>query len=69
MIAAVAGAIVTRPPQSDEFRVTHKILWGTRPLHIAAVPSGYIYWGEYFDNRDRKEVHIYASADQGHAST
>ncbi|MGB9235237.1 MAG: hypothetical protein WCC04_12555 [Terriglobales bacterium] len=65
MIAAVAGAIVTRPPQSDEFRVTHKILWGTRPLHIAAVPSGYIYWGEYFDNRDRKEVHIYASADQG----
>ena len=24
-----------------------------------------IYWGEYFDNRERAEVHIYASADRG----
>src|SRR6202142_2212803 len=65
MIAAVPGAIVTCAPASDEFKVTHPIRRGTRPLHITAVPGGRIYWGEYFDNRERAEVHIYASADHG----
>jgi hypothetical protein len=65
LMAAVPGAIVVRGTESDEFRLAHKVLRGTRPLHITAVPSGNIYWGEYFDNRDRTEVHIYASADRG----
>lgn len=65
MIGAVPGAIVTRCPESDEFRITHRILRGTRPLHITATPSQRIYWGEYFDNRDREEVHIYVSEDRG----
>jgi hypothetical protein len=65
MIAAVPGAIVTCAPASDEFKVTHQIRRGTRPLHLTAVPGGRIYWGEYFDNRERAEVHIYASADHG----
>jgi hypothetical protein len=64
-VGAVPGAIVSRDPNRDEFRVTHKIQRGTRPLHFAAVPSGNIYWGEYFDNRERAEVHIYASTDHG----
>jgi len=64
-IAAVPGAIATRDPESHTFKTTHKIRHGARPLHIAAVHNGNIYWGEYFDNRDRKEVHIYASADRG----
>jgi hypothetical protein len=67
MVGAVPGAIVTRAPGSDEFHVTHRIQRGTRPLHVTAVPSGRIYWGEYFDNRERNEVHIYASNDRGHA--
>ncbi len=65
MIAAVPGAIITRAPESNQFRLTHEILRGTRPLHITAVPNGNIYWGEYFDNHARAEVHIYASADRG----
>jgi hypothetical protein len=65
LIAAVPGAIVTRTAGSDEFRVTHEIRRGTRPLHITATPGGAVYWGEYFDNRERAEVHIYASADRG----
>jgi hypothetical protein len=65
MIAAVPGAIAKCEPNSNEFRPTHKIQRGTRPLHITAVPNGNIYWGEYFDNRDRAEVHIYSSTDQG----
>jgi hypothetical protein len=65
MVGAVPGALVTRTPDSDEFHVTHQIQRGTRPLHVTAVPSGTIYWGEYFDNRERAEVHIYASTDRG----
>jgi hypothetical protein len=66
MVGAVPGALVTRTAGSGEFQVTHKIRRGTRPLHVTAVPTGRIYWGEYFDNRERAEVHIYVSADLGH---
>ncbi len=65
MIAAVPGAIVTRTLEGSQFHPTHKVLRGTRPLHIAAVPAGSIYWGEYFDNHARAEVRIHASGDRG----
>ena len=65
LVAAVPGAIVTLRPEETEFRRTHTITRGTRPLHICAVPGGAVFWGEYFDNPSREEVHIYASADQG----
>ena len=65
MVGAVPGALVTRTPGSDEFHVTHQIQRGTRPLHVTALPSGSIYWGEYFDNRERAAVHIYVSIDRG----
>jgi hypothetical protein len=65
MVAAVPGAIVTLRPKESEFHVTHRISRGTRPLHITAVPNGTVFWGEYFDNAARDEVHIYASTDAG----
>jgi len=65
LVAAVPGAIVTLAPGETHFLQTHAVSRGTRPLHITAVPSGAVYWGEYFDNAARNEVHIYASADQG----
>jgi hypothetical protein len=65
LVAAVPGAIVTLSPGETHFRLTHAISRGTRPLHITAVPSGTVYWGEYFDNAARDEVYIYASSDQG----
>jgi hypothetical protein len=65
IVGAVPGAIVTLVSGETEFQTTHTIIRGTRPLHITAVPSGTIYWGEYFDNAARDEVHIYASTDGG----
>jgi hypothetical protein len=65
LVAAVPGAIVTLLPGETEFRLSHKVLRGTRPLHITATPDGRIFWGEYFDNPHRDEVHIYASSDRG----
>jgi hypothetical protein len=65
LVAAVPGAIVTVRAGESEFRPTHSITRGTRPLHITAVPGGAVFWGEYFDNPARDEVHIYASTDSG----
>ena len=65
LVAAVPHAIVTRSPGETEFRETHKLLRGTRPLHFATTPNDHIFWGEYFDNPYRDEIHIYASTDRG----
>ncbi len=65
IVAAVPGAILTLSPGENEFRMTHRVLRGTRPLHITAAPGDHAFWGEYFDNPDRDEVHIYASTDLG----
>ncbi len=65
LVAAIPGAIIAMAPGETEFRVSHRVLRGTRPLHIAATPDGNIFWGEYFDNPERGQVHIYASTDGG----
>jgi hypothetical protein len=65
LVGAVPNAIVTLAPNETEFHVSHKVLRGTRPLHLASTPSDHIFWGEYFDNPQRDEVHIYASTDRG----
>jgi len=65
MIAAVPGAIATLRAGEERFVVSHRIVRGTRPLHIAAMPDETVLWGEYFDNPHRDEVHIYASGDAG----
>jgi hypothetical protein len=66
LIAVIPGAIATLRAGEEEFRVTHCIQRGTRPLHITVTPEGRVYWGEYFDNATREEVHIYASDDGGY---
>ncbi len=65
MVAAVPGAIVRLRRGESEFRLTHRVMRGTRPLHIMATPDGQVYWGEYFDNAERAEVHVYGSRDDG----
>jgi hypothetical protein len=65
IIGGVPSSIVTLGPGKSEFRQTHAITRGTRPLHITATPDGALFWGEYFDNAQRDEVHIYGSQDAG----
>jgi hypothetical protein len=65
LVAAIPGAILTMRPGDDKFQITHRIIRGTRPLHITVTPGGKVYWGEYFDNPARDEVYIYGSNDQG----
>jgi hypothetical protein len=65
LVAAVPGAIATLRAGETEFRISHRLVRGTRPLHIATTPDGRVFWGEYFDNAGRDEVHVYWSQDDG----
>ena len=65
LIAAVPHAIARLEPGANEFQTSFRIPRGTRPLHITSTPGDNLYWGEYFDNRERDEVHIYGSSDRG----
>jgi hypothetical protein len=65
LVAAVPGAIVALQTGSTEFSISHLITRGTRPLHFAPTPDGQVFFGEYFDNPQRDQVHIYGSRDQG----
>jgi len=65
LIGAVPGAIVTLEPGQSEFSISHRISRGTRPLHVTATPDGRVFFGEYFKNEKREEVHIYGSYDEG----
>src|SRR5207245_11657321 len=65
LIAAVPGAIVVRSPGIGNFRVSHKVLRGTRPLHIAVTPDDQLFWGEFFDNRRSDDVTLCVSSSKG----
>ncbi len=65
LIAALPSAIATLRPGEREFRITHAVQRGTRPLNFAVSPDGRIFWGEYFDNPKGDAVHIYGSEDRG----
>ena len=64
-MGAVPGYIVALQPGEMNFSVTHRLLRGTRPLHIVTGKDDHFFWGEYFDNPQRDEVHIYGSTDCG----
>ena len=38
---------------------------GSKPLNLCFVPSGNIYFGEYFQNMEKQAVNIYCSEDNG----
>ena len=65
LVGAVPKAIVKLNAGANEFVRTHPVLRGTRPLHITVTAEQHLFWGEYFDNPARDEVHIYASTDRG----
>lgn len=65
LIAIVPKAIAICRPGQIVFERVWRVRRGTRPLGLALLPDGAIYWGEYFDNPDRDEVHVYGSLDGG----
>lgn len=65
IVAALPGSIATLEANETEFQRTFILVRGSRPLHITATPEGRVFWGEYFNNAARDEVHVYGSSDGG----
>ncbi len=63
LTAIARGAILHCGAASDVFELVHRIERGSRPLNLCRAPSGRIYFGEYFGNAAREEVHLYGSDD------
>jgi hypothetical protein len=64
-IATIRGWILRKEPDSEEFHQAFRIVRGSRPLNICLLPDGNLFFGEYFFNKEREEVHIYGSSDNG----
>lgn len=63
LVAVVRGAVLHSREGSRNFRVAHEVTRGTRPLGVCSTPTGSVYFGEYFGNPERDEVHVYGSPD------
>lgn len=51
--------------QQSTYRKVFNITCGSRPLNICKDSEDILYFGEYFNNPERKAVHVYTSADSG----
>lgn len=47
------------------FKKCFKVLRGSRPMNLCILEDDTIFFGEYFANMDKKEVHVYCSRDKG----
>lgn len=66
MVAVIRKHILVKKKNDTHFQKAMSISRGSRPLNLCVSPAGRIYFGEYFDNADRQEVHIYGSDDGVH---
>ena len=65
LLAIARKGIFKLNPGERQFKKCFTIIRGTRPMNFAEDQEGNIYFGEYFHNAERNEVHIYNSSDYG----
>lgn len=65
VLATIRKHLLKRDPGGPRLREVFAVPRGSRPMNLCRVPAGAVYFGEYFSNPDRDEVHIYGSDDGG----
>lgn len=65
VLATIRKHLLKRDPGGSTLREVFVFPRGSRPMNLCRVPAGAVYFGEYFSNPDRNEVHIYGSDDGG----
>lgn len=65
LICVAKKGIFRLNKETGVFEKCFNITRGTRPLNLCEDREGNVYFGEYFHNPDRENVHIYRSKDQG----
>jgi hypothetical protein len=62
-LAIARHGIYRAEPGSTAMTRVYEVWRGSRPLNLAVGGGGRIVFGEYGDNPERREVHVYASDD------
>lgn len=57
--------IFKRETESSVFLKCFDIPRGSRPLNLCVTPDNTVYFGEYFGNANKEQVHIYKTEDSG----
>lgn len=65
IVAVVNKRILRCKAGETQFKTVFHISRGNRPLTLCRIPSGELYFGEYFSNPKRESVNIYGSYDKG----
>jgi hypothetical protein len=63
MVFVFRGGIYRRAAGAAEAHCTFSVTRGIRPVSLEVRPDGTVFFGEYWANRSREPVHIYASDD------
>lgn len=62
-LAIAKNGLFIAQKESKDFVKCFALPRGSKPLNMCFVPSGNIYFGEYFQNSDKQAVNIYCSKD------
>lgn len=62
-LAIAKKGLFIRKQGCRTFEKSFSMSRGSKPLNLCFTPSGNIYFGEYFQNMDKKAVNIYCSKD------
>lgn len=62
-IAVAKKGLFLQKKGSKTFEKCFAMPRGSKPLNLCFAPSGYIYFGEYFQNMEKQTVNIYCSED------
>jgi hypothetical protein len=65
ILAIVRKRILLCKPKTSSLIPVFRISRGSRPLNVCQIPTGEIFFGEYFSNHERQDVNIFGSDDGG----
>lgn len=65
-LAIAKKGIFLKRAKKNYFKKVFHIKRGSKPLNLCYIPSGSVFFGEYFANINKEEVNIYGSEDGGY---
>lgn len=65
ILAVAKKGLFRNTPTGGGLQKVFSVPRGSKPLDLCVLPNGHIFWGEYFQNMEKKAVNIYGSVDNG----
>ena len=64
-LAIAKKGLFLRKQWSNHFEKCFAMPRGSKPLNLCILPNGHIFFGEYFQNMERRAVNVYGAFDNG----